>query len=357
VSFLFVEIDPFDPAAVQSSTGLADIPVRRPIMGLVSKRQVFSKIQVLEPQSGGIGLSWVPVFNSSTETGYGDGTSNFFLSRARIPLQERIQITPTFERDYLYAFGKAPTMIEIVGVLLNSADFPWTTEWLRNYEQHFRASQTLDRAARLYLTVDDLLIEGHMLRCEISKGDESNLMTPMAFVMYVSDIIYTGTIFRSLTEEATDSQSSREGDVLYAHSVEYLEGPGGRHPVSLLGESNTGLPGEFFVDTNGNITLQSVGGITSRSVQPDLFQRLEVEQMVAAAVHINENLGGNLNVANIRKAFELVRLAKLGFGFGSAESLGEDAMRLRRLLSSGTGGYMGQLSAATDELAAAFEDL
>lgn len=373
--FVFVEVDPFNPAvtgrAVQETN--AYIPVRRPLMGLLGKEDTFATLQVLTPGDGTYGLShqWVSLLNSSTPTGYGDGTSNFFVTQIRHPRSERVQLSTTFGKSFLYTFGEAPIVIEVQGALLKAANFPWVTEWLRNYEATLRASRTIEAAARVYFTVDGTIYEGHMLSSTVIDVDSAPFQAAMAFTMFLTNVIYKEIDYRTepgvnydTVSGSTTGETGIPVDLLTSHPSEWLQGlemqssgvldtsKGKLSSVSLGGDGQ----GEFYFDGKG-LVLQSVGGITQRSTPSGTFNRLALEQLAAEAIRVNEFLGGNIDIGQLRQAIQQLELLDQGYGFASGTDLAEDAGRLSRLLDGGVGGYANQMSEANEDIQEVFNSL
>ena len=247
--YVFYEIDPFNPALVQENVRdrASLIPVRRPFLGIENKKETYATLQILSQRNG----HWEELLNSSAppeskEGGQGksSGTANFFITQIRHSRQERVQIVETYADTFLYVFGGAPKMLEIQGALLNTANFPWRTEWLRNYDTHMSAGKTIENAARVYLTVDDTTYEGYLVSCDIVDQVDPPGLSPMQFVMYLTNIIFAEVYGSSIHSVEEGQPFTRTSPSEYVNH--YSDGENLIHAADAI----------YSLDEYGNIVAQ-----------------------------------------------------------------------------------------------------
>ena len=77
-------------------------------------------------------------------------------------------------------------MYQYSGLLLNTASFPWKSEFLRAYETHLRGTKARENNARVYLAYDDLMREGFILNASISQSQSSLRGVNFQFSMFIT---------------------------------------------------------------------------------------------------------------------------------------------------------------------------
>jgi hypothetical protein len=189
--FIQVATDAFGTTRQDAARqGANNALVRRPLRGIQAKPNTYAMFRVLRADG-----TPVQLFNSSSDTYYGDGQdaigrsdtyANFLIQRYSESRAEKQQIIETFGEDYVFFFGERPRVIDVSGVLLNSADFNWKSEFWENYDQFLRGTKLVEQNARLYFYFDDVVIEGYIMGAS-SVGDASNpYMLPFQFQLFVT---------------------------------------------------------------------------------------------------------------------------------------------------------------------------
>lgn len=270
--YTFLDFEPFDPSEIRRRLDEArdlEIPVRRPFMGLEINRETHATLHILFKD-----LNPGEMVNTSDPSGKSFGTANFIITHVKHSRSERVQISESFANMYLHTFGEQPKFVNVRGALLKSRNFPWRTEWLRNYDNVFRASRTIEDAARVYLTVEDTIYEGHMLSSEVLDQAETPNVSPLQFVMLLTNVIYgtnLGPAQDTLVPVGDDS-------VTRVSSSEY---------VNLLGRDNTRF--SYAFDQYGNIIVIDDNRVSTEQ----LNSRLAIEEAITALA--NELLERILN--------------------------------------------------------------
>lgn len=186
--------------------------VRRPYRGIEIKEDTYSVIKVIRADgveiplvdSGGAKLSGA---GNSTKAGSGVAAqtktsglastynySNFIIQRIDESRQEKSQVLETFGDTFIFFFGERPRILNISGLLMNTLDFNWRTEFWYNYEHTLRGTKLVEQNARMYLYWDDIIVEGYMLQAQARDDSEMPYHIPFSFSMFVTSHMYLGAI-------------------------------------------------------------------------------------------------------------------------------------------------------------------
>jgi len=192
--YISVSTDPFSTAFDQARMRQPQINVRRPLRGITIKEDTYAVIRVLDSSGNPI-----PVFDSSSPTVTNDiGTSsfyaNFIIQQVAEQRMEKQQIVETFGDDYIFFFGERPRFITVGGVLLNTKDFNWKSEFWENYDRYLRGTKLVENNARLYLYFDDVVIEGYIVSASVSQEAMSPHHLPFQFQLFVTNYATLSTV-------------------------------------------------------------------------------------------------------------------------------------------------------------------
>lgn len=164
--------------------------VRRPLRGIQVKEDTYAVIRVLTATGRELPLldSGSPV-DLETQGGVGGSTtySNFIIQDIQEARAEKQQIVETFGEDYVFFFGERPRFLNVSGVLLNTADFNWKSEFWENYERYLRGTRLVENNARMYLYFDDVVVEGYLVNAATTQSANSPYHLPFQFSMFVSN--------------------------------------------------------------------------------------------------------------------------------------------------------------------------
>lgn len=120
--------------------------------------------------------------------------SNFLLSGVQESRQEKYQVMETFGAPYIFFFGERPRLYQYSGILLNSLDFQWRSEFWANYDEVLRGTRLVERQARIVLTYDDLVVEGYALQATASEDAQNPQMVQFTFQLFVTNYLSTANI-------------------------------------------------------------------------------------------------------------------------------------------------------------------
>jgi len=195
---ILIEKDPFVAAfdALGSFEVQADqFNVRRPLYGLRPKPGTFAYITVVTSQGKKVALIDSSAPGDSDGEGRSGENHNFVLQSVSISRQERVQVQETFGDFYTFFFGEKPNVAAVNGILINSSDFNWKNEFIRNYEKYLRGTKCVETRSRVYLGFDDVVIEGYILNTSNVYQSESPYLTPFSFSIIVTNLFYIASIF------------------------------------------------------------------------------------------------------------------------------------------------------------------
>lgn len=203
--FISVTTDPFEEVFAEAQQRQPQINVRRPLRGLQIKKDTYAVLRVLTAT----GVE-IPLFDSSSpddEDGIGQGTqySNFIVQQVQETRMEKQQIVETFGEDYIFFFGERPRFLDIRGILVNTTDFNWKSEFWTNYENYLRGTRLVEQNARVYLYFDDVVVEGYIVTASTTQQAMMPYHLPFNFQFFVCNyaILSTvGSVFYQQDQEA-----------------------------------------------------------------------------------------------------------------------------------------------------------
>ena len=173
-----------------------DWTVARPTSGIVIKPNTFAVAKVVNSKG-----EILRVLNSSLATGGGDdgradAWTDWLLAGVQEDRAEKTQIVETFGETFLYAYGQRSRVLSFSGILLNTVDYNWRAIFWENWDTYFRATRLIQNDARMYISFDDILVEGYPLNAtaQQSAGDSNQLNFQFTFFVtnYVNVSIKSG---------------------------------------------------------------------------------------------------------------------------------------------------------------------
>lgn len=184
--------------------------VRRPLRGIEIKEDTYGIIKVMREDGTEIPLVDAGGPNVASETNStGSGTksqvervgltstynySNFIIQQVQDARQEKQQILETFGDPYIFFFGERPRVLVVNGLLMNTLDFNWRTEFWYNYENTLRGTKLVEQNARIYLYWDDIVVEGYMLGATAKDDSSLPYHIPFSFQLFVTNHMYLSTV-------------------------------------------------------------------------------------------------------------------------------------------------------------------
>jgi len=212
--YVEIQTDPFKANLNHESlvkSRSTDRGVRRPFRGIEIKEDTYAVMKVIRADG-----SEIPLTDSGgelsarsggdTQAGTGvpsltsqprratNNYSNFIIQSVDENREEKAQIMETFGEAFVFFFGEKPRSLQVQGVLLNTLDFNWRTEFWYNYEKTLRGTKLVEQNARLYLYWDDLVVEGYMMDARARDVAENPYHIAFAFTLFVTNHTYLSQI-------------------------------------------------------------------------------------------------------------------------------------------------------------------
>jgi hypothetical protein len=157
--------------------------VRRPVRGMVLKPETFTTLQVKTKEGKNLLLLDAGGSIEKNTTSFTDKYSNFLIQSVSEQSQEKSQILETFgSSSYVFFFGKRPTVLNISGILCNSADFNWKDEWWQNYETYLRGTRCTENSTYVEMSYEDLIIGGYIMSCSTDENADPSELTIRSFL-------------------------------------------------------------------------------------------------------------------------------------------------------------------------------
>lgn len=172
--------------------------VRRPTRGIEVKDDTYAIIKILNADGEELPLVDSGAKQKEGQIGQDTDYSNFMIQKLDEQRVEKQQIVETFGEDFIFFFGEQPRFINVTGVLMNTNDFNWKSEFWHNYENHLRGTRLVEQNARMYLFFDDVVIEGYLIRANTSHDAMNPYHLPFQFQMFVTNyaiLSNVGSIF------------------------------------------------------------------------------------------------------------------------------------------------------------------
>lgn len=170
--YIFLQTDGFHDTLRKATSNIrsgrspensATSEVRRPYRGIQIKDDTYAVLSVRKPDGSGIPM----VSSSAVGTTFDDKRgaawdySDFILQRVEDQRMEKQQIIETFGDVFVYFFGERPRIVTISGMLMNTDDFNWKSQFWYNYENFLRGTKLVEMNARCYLAYDTVVLEGY----------------------------------------------------------------------------------------------------------------------------------------------------------------------------------------------------
>ena len=180
--------------------------VRRPLRGITIKEDTPAMLRAITATG-----QEIPLFDSSSsvvQDGIGRGSyySNFIVQGIQEQRAEKQQIVETFGEDYIYFFGERPRFLTVSGILMNTKDFNWKSEFWENYERYLRGTRLVEQNARLYFYFDDVVVEGYLVQASTNSDAMSPYHMPFQFVMFVCNYAILSSVGSVFFQQEAEAQ-------------------------------------------------------------------------------------------------------------------------------------------------------
>lgn len=269
---------------------------RRPVRGLEIKPDSYAVLKVLFADG-----TEIPLFDSGGKDGRSTSYTNFMIQSVNEARMEKMQIVETFGDDYVFFFGEQPRFLDIASVVVTSQDFNWLSEFLSNYELYLRGTRCAEVGARVYLFVDDIIVDGYMVMCQAARDAQNPLSATLQFRLFVTNYDIVSLVGdpnypvpEGIDIEALKASAGTRGGVdpkllygLISDNKDEWVGPADTLDGTGEGEANdaTGLSGDHPEDLDKAVS--SVGRDGGAIVDQDALGNLGMLQDGKAATGDN----------------------------------------------------------------------
>lgn len=194
------------------------------------------------------------------------GYDGFLLTGVSSDLSEKVQITEVFgDNEVIYYFGRQPMLFNISGVLFDSPDNTWFTDWLRLYSEFMRGTQTAKNYELLKLVLPNMAITGTMTSFSWRQDSQRDVDIPFSF-QFIAKVIQpipatgkfpvsnTGAknIDFSFAAKVTSQKSINDLKGQSAQLTGVISNPSSslRDKAAALSQLGTGVGGQYGVFLN-----------------------------------------------------------------------------------------------------------
>ena len=197
--FLFLETDSFEARSrfsgsialrsqnADSGTRESEAAIRRPYRGIQIKKDTYATLSVRKASGEAIPLTSSSERNPS-EVGTVSNYSDFILQSVQEQRMEKKQIIETFGGSFVYFYGEQPRIVTISGLLMNTEDFNWKSQFWYNYDNFLRGSKLVQLGARCYLGYDTSVIEGYPLSASAVDTADEPYQVPFQMTMLLTNL-------------------------------------------------------------------------------------------------------------------------------------------------------------------------
>lgn len=195
--FIFLERDAFSKLAknmgdediLSGIGGDERLAVRRPYRGIQIKEDTYASLTIRRSNGRSIPLtsSSAETRNAETAKGITRDYSDFIIQSITDQRVEKQQIIETFGDSFVYFFGERPRIVTVSGLLMNTEDFNWRSQFWENYENHLRGTQLVRANARCYFSYDTIVMEGYPIQAQAADDSNQQYSVPFSMTMFLTN--------------------------------------------------------------------------------------------------------------------------------------------------------------------------
>jgi hypothetical protein len=187
--------------------------------------------------------------------------TKFIMESVQETHQERSQIVETFGQFYTFFYGERPPMYNFQGILINTQNANWVSDFMLTYESFLRGTRCVEQKAQAVITYGGRQIQGYIL----STNNQTQAVNQEG-VRFGFQMVVTKRRFIGFSEDAglvtSDGRSSASDGTISA-IIDAIAGPRGigfSDPAvsqaygAARGVVENGAPSSGILDT-GNIVV------------------------------------------------------------------------------------------------------
>lgn len=120
------------------------------------------------------------------------GYDKFFITDFSMDMTEKFQITEVFgDTQVVYYFGRSPIFMNVGGVLIDSPDNTWFTDWLVMYEKSIRGSKLAQNQQQIKLVLPSMTLVGSITAMRYAQESLNDVAIRFNFTMLVTSLTPT----------------------------------------------------------------------------------------------------------------------------------------------------------------------
>ena len=224
--------------------------------------------------------------------------TDWLLQSVQEERTEKTQIVETFGDTYIYAFGEKPQVLAFTGILMNTADFNWKAVFWENWDKFFRATKLVERNARMYITYDDVLVEGYPLNA----GAVQSAMDP-ATIQFSFQFFVTKRVNIEARRGFVNAARGLNSVIRAGYPNVQTDGKmATENRTSLLALMGVGGASKAAIALRDSLALQPDGSINYDSPTANLAARFSFIAMSAMLPTTSQTVGNALAQINAEAA-------------------------------------------------------
>lgn len=135
--------------------------------------------------------------HSSSSVGYDE----FLVTHVSCQMQEKLQVTEVFgDGEVAYYFGRQPLMFTISGVLIDSPDNTWFTNFLRTYASVMRGTQLAQNHELLRLVLPNMTLTGSISGLSWDQDSANDVAIQFSFQFLAKRVDPTAPVLYNVTD-------------------------------------------------------------------------------------------------------------------------------------------------------------
>uniref|UniRef100_A0A7C3WXM8 Uncharacterized protein n=1 Tax=Dictyoglomus turgidum TaxID=513050 RepID=A0A7C3WXM8_9BACT len=218
--FIELEFDTFAKGGVaeeEVTLGTANMPVRRPLRGIQIKPDTYAYFRIIDKYGKSIPVLDAGGVDNPAEpgTGVSERYTNFLVQAVSQSSSEKYQIVPTFGDPFIFFYGTQPRIYQVSGLLMNTFDFRWATEFWYNYNKYLSGTKCAENKAKIFFYCDGQLWEGYLLQCQANRTADNPNLVPFSFAIFVTREYITEPVGETAFPQYPGSQDNKGTEGLW----------------------------------------------------------------------------------------------------------------------------------------------
>lgn len=147
----------------------------------------------------------------------GAGYDKFLITNISSSMDEKVQVTEVFgDTEVAYYFGRSPMMFNVSGLLFDSRDNSWFTDWIHTYNDILRGSKLAQKREQVQLVLPSMTVNGAITNFAWSQDSQNDVAIKFQFTMLITRLVPTPPV-------ALDYQLSNDANLIDFRGVEQFQ--------------------------------------------------------------------------------------------------------------------------------------